>query len=256
MKNLDYLAYLSETKSFYDEKFGQSNGAELNDEEKRRWLQIENCLKKITPAIKGDSFLMLDYGCGDGRFAPFLCKYGKSIGVDISALSIQKAKRHYPSCEFQICDLSSNEVLEKIKSRFDVIVSTEVIEHIYDQETYLKNAKILLKDNGRLILTTPNGKCFSAYFSNGNDSSGQAFEWWLTKEELISQLSNSGFQVESFHTFFNNWVFYRYPQTNLRWFFNRYSMAFLRKIGLEKLVEKIIEKLGFGLYQIVVAQKT
>jgi 2-polyprenyl-3-methyl-5-hydroxy-6-metoxy-1,4-benzoquinol methylase len=200
--------------------------------------------------------MILDYGCGDGRFAPFLCKYGKSIGVDISGLSILKAKNHYPSCDFQICDLSSNEVLEKIKDRFDVIVSTEVIEHIYDQETYLKNAKILLKDNGKLILTTPNGKCFSTYFSNITDSNGQAFEWWLTKEELITLLSNLGFQIESLHTFYNNWIFYRYPQSKLRWFLYRYSMAFLRKIGLEELIEKIIEKMGFGLYQIVVAQKS
>jgi hypothetical protein len=47
MKNLNYLTYLSETKSFYDEKFGQSNSSELNDEEKSKIV-----LKKLPPQYK------------------------------------------------------------------------------------------------------------------------------------------------------------------------------------------------------------
>ena len=44
---------------------------------------------------------------------------------------------------------------------FDVIVSFEVIEHIADHSQYLKEIRRVLKDDGILIISTPNKRCHS-----------------------------------------------------------------------------------------------
>tara|TARA_R110000851_G_scaffold58710_1_gene136190 strand:+ start:15108 stop:16118 length:1011 start_codon:yes stop_codon:yes gene_type:complete len=52
--------------------------------------------------------------------------------------------------------------IEKIRRRevYDVLVSFEVIEHLFSPREFLKNAKKLLTDKGLLILSCPNGLGF------------------------------------------------------------------------------------------------
>ena len=69
---------------------------------------------------------------------------------------MQIARQNFPEIEFFLADASSTsgEILERI-GQVDVIVSTEVIEHLYDPRGFLRNAHRLLKPTGTLVLTTP-----------------------------------------------------------------------------------------------------
>lgn len=49
-----------------------------------------------------------------------------------------------------------------LNNQFDVVISAEVIEHLFCPKELLKNAKKCLKPGGQLILTTP----YHGYFKN------------------------------------------------------------------------------------------
>lgn len=101
---------------------------------------------------------ILDVGCGTGRFEEILLGQGFNIDViaiDISKKSIHVAKSKLNSEKFEfLCgDVAS---LPFKDDSFDCCVLIEVIEHISNKESVLKELKRVLKTRGKLIITTPN----------------------------------------------------------------------------------------------------
>ncbi len=109
--------------------------------------------KHISKLCEGKT--ILDMGCGLGQSGYFLVNNGiKSYtGIDINEKLIRYANSHFASEKaiFKVADACSF----KSKDKFDVVLSFEVIEHLDDYRTYIKNARRMLKDDGLLILTTP-----------------------------------------------------------------------------------------------------
>ena len=50
------------------------------------------------------------------------------------------------------------------KKKFDIVCSFEVIEHLFSVKNYFKKLKKLIKPNGILIVTCPNGNGFDVRF--------------------------------------------------------------------------------------------
>jgi len=97
---------------------------------------------------------ILDAGCGNGYMAAELAKLGHEVtGMDIAEDGISIAQRHYPDVQFYVRSIYDN--LEEITQDIDVVVSTEVIEHLYDPQRFLKRAFVIIKPGGWIILTTP-----------------------------------------------------------------------------------------------------
>lgn len=256
MKKIEYKEYIQKTKDYYDDKFGTINGGDkLNAEEVRRWEIIKEHLEKITVSHSNRDIQILDFGCGDGRFSALLSNYGKVTGIDISDKSIEKARILLPNCDFFVGDVCSSGILDLFDCRFDVVVSTEVVEHVLEQEEYLKNGALFLKEGGFLILTTPNGKCYRHYFGNKKLLKGQAFEFWISPQQLKIMLRKVGFRILVSKCFFSEWIFHYGIRSWLRLLFNRYSFGLISKIGLLPQVFWMVRRSGYGLYSLVVAQR-
>lgn len=253
MRQFDYQQYIRKTKQYYDVKFGDADGFVLNREEEQRWNRINKALEQYSINQSGEKLSILDFGCGDGRFTKLLSQYGKVTGVDISEKAVIKAQKKFPEYEFYIADLSSRELTKQIVEKFDVIVSTEVIEHIYDQKSFLENVKKLLSSRGVFILTTPNGKCYRHYFGRGTRQFGQAYEWWLHPLILEEKLVQTGLKVKNRSCFNNDWIFKRKPRSWLRIIGNKYVFTLLKLTGLLTGFKKIFKKMEMGLYLIIVA---
>ncbi len=98
---------------------------------------------------------VLEIGSGDGYGANLLSKTNASITaleIDEESVEIAKIRYNKPNIKFEIYDGYN---INYPDHSFDVIISFQVIEHIDDVETYLKNIKKLLKPNGTFIVTTP-----------------------------------------------------------------------------------------------------
>ena len=98
---------------------------------------------------------ILDAGCGNGWFAANLAKAGyRVVAIDVSTKAVDIARQTYPQIEFHCSPLDQNGWPFEDAS-FDAIVSTEVIEHIYDVERMFSEMARVLCPGGYVMLTTP-----------------------------------------------------------------------------------------------------
>lgn len=123
--------------------------------ERFRWIedQIRESIrvgKKTRASLK-----ILDVGCGTGAMItiPLGRKGYRILGIDTDAKSIEAAKSNETdTMHFQCVPLDTLE-----EKNFDVIICSEVLEHLSDPEALLLSLRNHLADNGILLLTTPNG---------------------------------------------------------------------------------------------------
>lgn len=98
---------------------------------------------------------VLDIGCGSGTLDKYLIEAGINIiGVDPSDDGIEKARTLLPNTKFyQLGVYDSPALIEE--ENFDVVLSTEVIEHLYYPRKLVEFAKAKLSPGGYLLITTP-----------------------------------------------------------------------------------------------------
>ncbi|MCX5641693.1 MAG: class I SAM-dependent methyltransferase [Candidatus Omnitrophica bacterium] len=98
---------------------------------------------------------VLDAGCGEGHLIERLKIKNKSTyyGIDITGIALQKAKAKAPEAILTIGDISN---LPFESEFFDVVICTEVLEHIPNYEKAIGEMKRVLKKKGTLIITFPN----------------------------------------------------------------------------------------------------
>jgi 2-polyprenyl-3-methyl-5-hydroxy-6-metoxy-1,4-benzoquinol methylase len=94
-----------------------------------------------------------DLGCGNGHITGRLAALGYDVtGVDASSSGVNIARRTYPGVQFVEAMVDSN--LKRL-GRFDLVVSSDVIEHLYRPSDLLEAATGLLKPRGQILLGTP-----------------------------------------------------------------------------------------------------
>jgi ubiquinone/menaquinone biosynthesis C-methylase UbiE len=116
------------------------------------YLSFLNMIKNFLRPFNDQ--LILDAGCGDGRFCFQMSKENvRMVGVDYSKRAIAFARIFNPKSDFYTCDLKKL----NIKSKFDSIVLIETLEHIKPAEiqSVLHDLSRVLKKNGKLIITVP-----------------------------------------------------------------------------------------------------
>jgi len=110
---------------------------------------------------------ILDLGCGRGELAKILSLHVKAdevVGVDIDeeALKVSRELRH-----MMVVRADLNAGIPLRDNYFDLILMSEVIEHIYNTDLVLSESWRVLKPCGYMLLTTPN------------------LAWWLNRFVLL-----------------------------------------------------------------------
>jgi len=95
---------------------------------------------------------VLDLGCGNGRLLKAIVDLGFTAeGVDVSPEAVAL-------CQAQGLQAQTVDITQDIpfRDQFDICVSAEVIEHVFDPYHFLGQINRLLKPGGLAIITTPN----------------------------------------------------------------------------------------------------
>ena len=108
-----------------------------------------------------------DLGCGNGYLAGELGKRGFSVlGIDASDTYLEIARQHNGSDRVSFMKgLIGAELAHRLRSEhepFDLVVSSDVIEHVYDPLEFLEAAFTLLRPGGTAVIGTP----YHGYWKN------------------------------------------------------------------------------------------
>jgi len=124
---------------------------------------------------------ILEIGSGLGYLTYALNQEGyNTVGIDISQEAVRAANQNFGN--FYCCE-DLEDFVKNNESKFDFIIFTELIEHLSNIFDFFEKVTKLLKEKGRIILTTPNKTFYPASVIWATDLPPVHF-WWFSEESL------------------------------------------------------------------------
>ena len=172
----------------------------------RTW-HVKKALKRITPALPENSEI-LDAGCGFGQYTwrmSSLSKSWKIKAIDINKEQIEDCRNFIEMTNrknrvmFETGDLTQlNE-----KSRYDFVLTVDVMEHIEQDELVFSNFYSSLKDKGILMISTPSDQGGSDVHDNDDHSFiDEHVRDGYSKTDIEKKLRSAGFgRTEILYTY-------------------------------------------------------
>lgn len=154
---------------------------------------------------------ILDVGCGGGLLSEPLGRLGASVtGIDPLEDNIRTADQHKSfdpvlAKRIQYKSSSLEEIVEESMETFDVIVASEVVEHVADLEMFIKCCSRVLKPEGSLFITTINktqlsyvlGIVVAEKIMGIVPEGTHEWEKFVSPEELERLLESNGLSVKT-----------------------------------------------------------
>jgi 2-polyprenyl-3-methyl-5-hydroxy-6-metoxy-1,4-benzoquinol methylase len=130
----------------------------------------------------GSGLRVLDVGCGDGVISEPIAKLGNEVAsVDLPTITMMCHKRR-----ISMVASGDAEHLAFAEGIFDVVLASEVLEHLWDPHAFFDEAYRILKRDGWLIIETPEGKASLRYDAHKN---------WFD-ETVIKQVAGKHFVIK------------------------------------------------------------
>ena len=192
-----FSPYVSDLENYYREM--EDNDYELTLESRK--IQSEKILSQLEVRNIFKNKTLLDVGSGSGVLLEVSQKFGLiSKGIEPSK-SLQKLAIK-KNLDVILGTLPSKRLNEK----FDFVTLIDVIEHVNDPESLLKEINTVLKLNGKLFLVTPDVNSFFSKFLK--------FKWWhfrvahvgyFNQKTLSILIKKCGYEIIKYQR--PNWYF-------------------------------------------------
>lgn len=213
-------------RKFWDSLF-ESYNSDVFDVLKSDKTKI---IKKWMSEIRKTDITVADVGCGVGKWLPYLSdRYKKVVAVDFSEPYLEHCRQEFKSLKnISYLNINMTKTQKKLKGMDLILCVNSILSNkAPERDTYFRNLKFALKNNGHLVLVVPSIESvllseyvYQAYkIKEGNiksanqSAASESKEFWYfkqgvvnlennaftkhyLKEELISLLSRNGFMVE------------------------------------------------------------
>lgn len=125
------------------------------------WIESENSTKVLILKYAENGYRILDVGVGLGRLLSLLPSSFEKYGMDISMNYLKIAQRK----GIEVC-CSLVEDMPYKKDTFDMVVCTDVLEHVLDLNLACNKILSVLKGDGILIVRVPYREHLGGYLSS------------------------------------------------------------------------------------------
>ena len=166
MTEIEFRKYKTRGADYHWHQISKKNLLRYNAFVHARYTTIVNHVKGIIDRQSENTegnIRILDMGCGDGVLLYLLSKKIRNpdielYGVDLSDVAVKTAinkfeRKGVKNKFFFKAEGVYNTSFDE--GMFDIIISSDVIEHLNEPDTFLKEVKRLLKSNGFLVIGTP-----------------------------------------------------------------------------------------------------
>lgn len=197
-------------------------------------------VKKLIPIPHKEETKALDYGCGGGEMTVYMAESGYKVwACDSSPCSVAACRENLKRTQLQknaeVKVVSPPDYWADLPNDFDLIVAKDVIEHIENDEEFIKEAAAHISEGGIIILTTQNS-CSWNYNLESEHQIQQNPAWcgwnpghlrFYNSKKLSSLLSEAGLEPLKWR------ATYLFPYMAFQGIMRRARNLF-HKAGLEK----------------------
>lgn len=205
--------------------------------------EIFEALSQIVARERRETFDVCELGCTSGWLSNELSAIGRVTGVDPDAKHIAQARQRYPNVAFEVSDL----IGWRWRHSFDLVVSSEVVEHFAEKSAYIETMKQLIKPGGWGLITTPN-KNLKPYWDAADMGEG-LFEDWLSPKELRALFADC--EIIWHSTFLYDFAYSGF----YRWLNAKKLRTLLSYCRIDPFYDALRQFLQHGLYQILLCRK-
>jgi 2-polyprenyl-3-methyl-5-hydroxy-6-metoxy-1,4-benzoquinol methylase len=153
-------------------------------------------------ALVGSGKRVLDVGCSSGYLARPLVERGCTV-VGIERDEAAAAAAREVCAEVLVGDVETLELPFEPGS-FDIVLCGDLVEHLRDPDAFLARMRPLLREDGLLVLTTPNvanwgirlGLLFGRWRYTERGILDRTHLHLFTRRTLVEALERAGFRVE------------------------------------------------------------
>jgi len=168
-----------------------------NIEEAARAAKVLPLLSELAHARgygRDGELRLLDLGCGRGWLTHLASVYGDCLGIDPVESVTEYAAECFPHLAFR-CATARSLLDEGAREGFDVVLSSEVIEHVprINRPEWVDEIGMLLREDGVAVVTSDRGEQYERWLRRGVTE--QPEEDWLTERELRELFEGRGFSA-------------------------------------------------------------
>ena len=130
---------MADSAAFYDAAWSDWDDMLEYGPTNRHIYRLKQCVLSGLPFAS-----VLDVGCGSGLVLRDLLQQRPNIevaGVDVSPRAVEMSRRRLPSGTFAVLDVTA----EHLTQQFDLVICTEVLEHIPDDLAALRNIRAMCR---------------------------------------------------------------------------------------------------------------
>jgi SAM-dependent methyltransferase len=137
--------------------------------------------------------VLVEAGSGEGYGAQMLHDAGARtvVALEYDDASAGHSSAAYPAVRTARANLAALPVADRAA---DVVVTLQVVEHLWDLRGFLRDCARVLRPGGTLVVTTPNRPVFSPGLGRGEKPTNPFHVEELDAEQLAGLLAGAGFE--------------------------------------------------------------